>query len=162
VGPRRPAPRPRARRGASVLCLHNHRVRRHHNHHNHRVRCHHHLPGAISPRGTTTSNNNSSSGCPVSRVVGRSRAPSECSPLLFPLVCLSCRRVLTRHLLVRASSPSAPRSCLPRLRLLLPRQRHRAPMLQLGVQQRRRQRQGAPQRRRGPQLLRRLLQPQRR
>jgi hypothetical protein len=44
VGPRRPAPRPRARRGASVLRHHHHRVRHHHNHHHHRSRrCHHHL-----------------------------------------------------------------------------------------------------------------------
>jgi hypothetical protein len=32
AGPRRPAPRPRARRGAPVLRHHSHRVRRHHNH----------------------------------------------------------------------------------------------------------------------------------
>jgi hypothetical protein len=52
VGPRRSTPRPRARRGASVLCHHHHRVRRHHNHHHHRSRrCHHHL-GVIFPRGT--------------------------------------------------------------------------------------------------------------
>jgi hypothetical protein len=44
VGPRRPAPRPRARRCASVLRRHHHRVHRHHNHHHHRSRrCHHHL-----------------------------------------------------------------------------------------------------------------------
>jgi hypothetical protein len=50
VGPRRPAPRLRARRGASVLRHHHHRVRCHHNHHHHRSRrCHHHL-GVISPR----------------------------------------------------------------------------------------------------------------
>jgi hypothetical protein len=88
VGPRRPAPRPRSRRGASVLRLHNHRVHRHHNHHNHRVRRHHHLPGAISPRGTTSSSNNSSSnsnsGCPVSRVVGRSRAQVSVALYYFP------------------------------------------------------------------------------
>jgi hypothetical protein len=84
VGPRRLAPRPRARRCSSVLRHHNHRVRHHHNHHHRRVRCHHHHPGAISPRGTSNSNNNSSnsksSGRHASRVVGRSRAPSECNP----------------------------------------------------------------------------------
>jgi hypothetical protein len=71
VGPRRLAPRPRVRRGVSVL-----RSRRHH----------HHL-GVISPRGTSSSNNNnnnrSSSGRPASRVAGKSRAPSKCSPV-FP------------------------------------------------------------------------------
>jgi hypothetical protein len=67
VGPRRLAPRPTARRGTSVLrsCRH-----------------HHHL-GVITPRGTSNSNNNSnssSSGCLASRVTGKSRAPSKCSP----------------------------------------------------------------------------------
>jgi hypothetical protein len=38
-GARRPAPRPKARRGAPVLRHHSHRVRRHHNHH-HRRACH--------------------------------------------------------------------------------------------------------------------------
>jgi hypothetical protein len=37
-------------------------------------------PGSISPKGTTS---NKSSDRPASRVAGRSRAPSECSPLLF-------------------------------------------------------------------------------
>jgi hypothetical protein len=87
VGPRRPAPKPRARRGASVLRHHHHRVRRHHNHHHRWVRRLHHHPGAISPRGTSSSSNNSSSskssGRPASRVAGRSKAPSECSPLFF-------------------------------------------------------------------------------
>jgi hypothetical protein len=74
VGPRRLAPRPRARRGVSVL-----------HHHNHRAHRHHHL-GVISPGGTSSSNSNSSSnssksgGRPASRVAGKSRAPSECSP----------------------------------------------------------------------------------
>jgi hypothetical protein len=49
VGPRRPAPRPRARRGESVLCHHHHRVRRHHNHHHHRSRRHHYHLGVIFP-----------------------------------------------------------------------------------------------------------------
>jgi hypothetical protein len=117
VGPRRPAPRPRARRGASVLRHHHHhRVRHHRNHHHHRSRHHHHL-GVISPRGTSSSNNNSSSnsnnsGRPTSRVAGKFRAPSECNPF-FPLVCLSCRRVLTHPLLVRASSPSASKAAPP-------------------------------------------------
>jgi hypothetical protein len=76
VGPRRPAPRPRARRGALVLqsrCHHHHRARRRH---------HHHHLGVISPRGTSSSNNNdrSSSGLLASRVAGKSRAPSKCSP----------------------------------------------------------------------------------
>jgi hypothetical protein len=71
VGARRPAPRPRARRGASVLRHHHHRARRHH----------HHL-GVISPRGTSSSNNHSSSSNsksgsrPACRVAGKSRAPS--------------------------------------------------------------------------------------
>jgi hypothetical protein len=114
VGPRRPTSRPKARRGASVLCHHHHRVRRHHNHHHHRSNRHHHHLGMISPRGTSSSNNNSSSkssGRPASRVAGKSRAPSECT--LFPLVYLLCRRVLTHPLLVRASSPSAPKVVPP-------------------------------------------------
>jgi hypothetical protein len=108
AGPRRPAPRPRVRRGASVLRHHNHQARHHHNRHHNR---HHHHPGAISPRDTSSSSNNSSSkssGRPASRVVGRSKAPSECNPFL-PLIRLSCRRVLTLPLLVRASSPSVPK-----------------------------------------------------
>jgi hypothetical protein len=113
VGPRRPAPRPRARRGASVLRHHHHRVRRHHNHHHRQVRRRHHHLGVTSPRGTSSSgNDSSSSGHPASRVAGKSRAPSECNPF-FPLVYLSCRRVLTHPLLVRASSPSAPKAAPP-------------------------------------------------
>jgi hypothetical protein len=99
VGPRRPALRPRARRGASVLRHHHHRVRRHHNHHHRRVRRRHHDLGVTSPRGTISSSNDNSSnssGRPASRVAGKFRAPSECNPF-FPLVYLSCRRVLTRH-----------------------------------------------------------------
>jgi hypothetical protein len=74
VGPRRSAPRPRAHRGALVLW----------------PRRHHHSLGVITPRGTSNSNNSSnnnhsssnsnSSGCPASRVAGRSRALSKCSP----------------------------------------------------------------------------------
>jgi hypothetical protein len=81
AGPRRLAPRPRAHRGASVLRHHHHRARRHH----------HHL-GVISPRGTTSSNSNSNSksgGRPASRVAGKSRAPSECSPFFISLFIMS-------------------------------------------------------------------------
>jgi hypothetical protein len=71
VGPRRPAPKPTSRRGASVL-----RSRRHH----------HHL-GVITPRDTSSSNNNSSRSRSgdhlVSRVTRRSRASSKCSPFFF-------------------------------------------------------------------------------
>jgi hypothetical protein len=78
AGPMRRAPRPTARRGALVF-----QPRRHH----------HHL-GVIAPRGTTTtssSNNNSSRNSSsrwsgdrlASRVTGRSRAPSKCSPFFF-------------------------------------------------------------------------------
>jgi hypothetical protein len=114
VGPRRPASRPRARRGASVLYHHHHRVHRHHNHHHHRVRRRHHHLGVIFPRGTSSSSNNNSSssnGRPASRVAGKSKAPSECNP--FPLIYLSCRRVLTLPLLGTASSPSAPKVAPP-------------------------------------------------
>jgi hypothetical protein len=115
VGPRRPTPRPRARRGMSVRCHHHHRVRRHHNHHHHRSRCRHNHLGVICPKGTSSSsnsNNNNNSGRPASSVAGKSRAPSECSPF-FPLVYLSCQRVLTQTLLVRASFPSAPKVAPP-------------------------------------------------
>jgi hypothetical protein len=74
VGPRRPAPRPTARRGASVL-----RSRRHH----------HHL-GVITPRGSSNSNNSSRSGDRLaSRVTRRSRAPSKCSPFSLSLIIMS-------------------------------------------------------------------------
>jgi hypothetical protein len=102
VGTRRPAPRSRARRGASVVRSrrrhHHRRARR--RHHHHRSRHHHHYLGVISPRGTSSNNNNSNnsssnsssnnnnhssrhsnnSGRPTSRVAGKSRAPSKCSP----------------------------------------------------------------------------------
>jgi hypothetical protein len=91
AGPRRRAPRTMARRGASVLQsrrYHHHRARPphpHHHHHRSRRHHHHHL-GVISPRGTNSNNNNSSkSGDLASRVTGRSRAPSKCSPFLFEL-----------------------------------------------------------------------------
>jgi hypothetical protein len=86
AGPRRPALRPRVRRGALVLRHHSHRVRRHHNHHHRRARRLQQHLGMISPRGTTTNSNNSSnrsSGRPASRATGRSRVPSEWSPFLF-------------------------------------------------------------------------------
>jgi hypothetical protein len=90
VGPRRPAPRPRAHKGALVLRHHHHQVPRHHNHHHHRSCRHHHHLGVISPRGTSTSSNNgssnssnsNSSGRPASRVPGKSRALSV---TLFPI-----------------------------------------------------------------------------
>jgi hypothetical protein len=158
VGPRRLAPRPSTRRGASVLRHHNHWVRRHHNHHHCRVRRRHQHMRAISPRGTSSSNNNSnsnsskSSGCPTSKVAGRSRAPSDCIPLLFfSLVYLLCRQVLTHPLLVKASSPSAPKVVPPPTPAAAaetaPPGSHapaRGPTA------------AAPQRRRGSQLLRRL------
>jgi hypothetical protein len=76
AGPRRPAPRPRARRGASVIHQHHHQTR-------HRRR-HHHL-ARHCPRGSST-NNNSSRGNRrlTSRVAGRFRAPSMCTPFYFP------------------------------------------------------------------------------
>jgi hypothetical protein len=79
VGPRRPAPRPRARRGALVRRRHHHQVRRHRNHHHGQVRRRHHHMGVTFPKGTTSSNN--SSGRPASRVALKSRAPSKCNPL---------------------------------------------------------------------------------
>jgi hypothetical protein len=75
AGPRRPAPRPRARRGASVLLHHHNQTRRHRHHHQAR-RCH--------PRGRSSINSSSrGSECPASKVTGRSRAPSKCGPFLF-------------------------------------------------------------------------------
>jgi hypothetical protein len=62
AGPRRLTPRPRARRGASVLLHHHHQTRRHRH------------PTGSSSRGSER---------PASRVTGRSRAPSKCSPFLF-------------------------------------------------------------------------------
>jgi hypothetical protein len=117
VGPRRPAPRPRARRGASVLRHHHHRTRHHRRHHHCQSRRHHLHLGVISPRGTSSNNhssssNNNNSGRPASMVAGRSRAPSKCSPF-FPRVQLSCRRVLTHPCL-----PGLPPSLLPRSYLL--------------------------------------------
>jgi hypothetical protein len=100
VGPRRPALRPKARRGALVLRHHHYRVRRHHNHHHRWVHRRHHHLGVISPRGTSNCNNDNNSnssnnsGRPTFRVAGKSRAPSECNPF-SPLVYLPCRRVLT-------------------------------------------------------------------
>jgi hypothetical protein len=92
MGPRRPALRPTMRRGASVP----------------RSRHHHHHPGVITPRSTSSSNSNSSrrgsssshnssnhSQCGnssrsgdrlASRVTGKSRAPSKCSPFSTSLI----------------------------------------------------------------------------
>jgi hypothetical protein len=76
VGPRRLAPRPTARRGALVL----------------RCRHHHHRSNNSSNSGNSSSSNRrqhshsiKSGGHPASRVAGRSRAPSKCSPF-FPRV----------------------------------------------------------------------------
>jgi hypothetical protein len=78
VGSGRLAPRPRARRGASALRQYHHRSRRHHHH----LACHHH-------RGSNIDNGNSSkaSGRLASKVVGRSRVPSKCTPSPYP-ICL--------------------------------------------------------------------------
>jgi hypothetical protein len=86
AGPRRRAPRPTACRGALVH-RHDHHWSRHHHHHcYHRTRCRHHHLGVISPRGTcSSSSNNNKGGDPASRVTGRSRAPSKCSPFFFEL-----------------------------------------------------------------------------
>jgi hypothetical protein len=76
----RPAPRPRARRGALVLHQHHHQSRRHRRHHH--MACHHH-------RGSSINNSNSirGSGRLASKVIGRSRAPSKCTPFHFPHWC---------------------------------------------------------------------------
>jgi hypothetical protein len=72
----RPAPRPRARRGASVLHQLHHQSCRHRRHHH--LACHRH-------RGSSINNNSSKgSGRLASKVVGRSRAPSKCIPSHFP------------------------------------------------------------------------------
>jgi hypothetical protein len=70
AGPRKPALGPMARRGPSVL----------------RSRCHHHRLGVITPRGTSSSHNSNGSRSGdrlASRVTGKSRAPSKCSPFFF-------------------------------------------------------------------------------
>jgi hypothetical protein len=97
VGPRRPAPRPRAHRGVPVLRHHHHRVRHHRNRHRHWARRHH-------LRGSSSSN---SSGHPASRVAGRSRAPSKCSPILVSASVVIMPTGLNPSLFYRASSPSA-------------------------------------------------------
>jgi hypothetical protein len=105
AGPRGPAPRLRARRGASVL--RHHRIRRR-RHHHHRSR-HHHL-GVISPRGANNNSSSSnSSGRPASRAAGRSRAPSKCSPILVFASLVIMPTGLNPSLFARASSPSAPK-----------------------------------------------------
>jgi hypothetical protein len=100
--PRGPTPRPRACRGASVLCHRHHRIRRR-RHHHHRSR-HHHL-GVIFPRGASSN----SSGRPASRAVGRSRARSKCSSILVFAGVIIMSSGLNPSLLARASSPSAPK-----------------------------------------------------
>jgi hypothetical protein len=91
MGPRRLAPRPTTRRGASVP----------------RSRHHHHHPGVITPKGTSSSNSRRGSSSDLncsshnssshkqcgdsirsgdrlaSRVTGKSRAPSKCSPFFY-------------------------------------------------------------------------------
>jgi hypothetical protein len=70
AGPRRRAPRPTARRGASVLrSHHHHRAPRHHHH---RSRRHHHHLGVISPRDTSSSSNHSSSSSKSGDLASRS------------------------------------------------------------------------------------------
>jgi hypothetical protein len=77
AGSERPVPRPRACRGASVLCQHHHQSRHHRRHHH--PACHRH-------RGNSINNNSSkASGRLASKVVGRSRAPSKCTPSHFPI-----------------------------------------------------------------------------
>jgi hypothetical protein len=73
AGLRRPAPRPRARRGESVL---------HQYHHQSRRRRRHHL--ARHRRRGSSINSSRGSGRLASRVAGRSRAPSKCTPFHFP------------------------------------------------------------------------------
>jgi hypothetical protein len=80
VGPWRPAPKPRARRGTSVLLHHHHQYRRHR---------HHHQVHRLHPRGSSSINSsNSSRGNerPASRVARRSRAPSKFAPFFTGLV----------------------------------------------------------------------------
>jgi hypothetical protein len=76
AGSRRPAPRPRAHRGVSVLYQHHPQSRRRRNHHLARHR----------RRGSSinSSNNRRGSGRLTSKVAGRSRAPSKCTPFHFP------------------------------------------------------------------------------
>jgi hypothetical protein len=74
AGSRRPAPRPRARRGASVLHQYHHQSCRHHHLAHHRRR-----GSSIISR-----NNSRGSGRLASRVAGRSKAPSKCTPFHFP------------------------------------------------------------------------------
>jgi hypothetical protein len=77
AGSGRLAPRPRARRGALALLQYHHQSRRHHHHH---LACHRH-------RGSSIDNGNSSkaSGRLASKVIGRSRAPSKCTPSHYPI-----------------------------------------------------------------------------
>jgi hypothetical protein len=74
--PRRPAPRPRARRGTSVLHHHHHQTC----HHRHR---HHHRACRRHPRGSSIINSSMGIERPASKVAGRSKALSKCSPFYF-------------------------------------------------------------------------------
>jgi hypothetical protein len=116
AGPRRPAPRPRACRGVSVLRHHHHRIHCHRCHHHRRSRRHHHHLGVITPRDTSSNNhsssNNNNSGRPASRVAGRSRAPSKCSPF-FSTSVIIMPTGLNPSLFARASPPSAPKVVPP-------------------------------------------------
>jgi hypothetical protein len=75
VGSGRPAPR--VRRGALVLHQHHHQLRHHRRHHHLACHCH---------TGSNINNSNSSrgSGRLASKVVGKSRALSKCTPFRFP------------------------------------------------------------------------------
>jgi hypothetical protein len=77
AGPWRPAPRPRARRGALVLLHHHHQTHRHRHHHQVRRR---HSRGSSSINSSSSSRGSER---PASGVAGRSRAPSKCAPFLF-------------------------------------------------------------------------------
>jgi hypothetical protein len=156
AGPRRPAPRPMMRRGASVLRFHR---RRHH-------------PGVITPRSTSNSNSNSSSNSNsnsssnssrsgdhlASRVSGKSKALSKCSPFFHvpnhhadkssPIICLLgllppllprprlLRQILGPPTGLALSSRNLLR-VVPVVRSqLLPGHRQRLPMPQSGVRRR--------------------------
>jgi hypothetical protein len=99
VGPRRPASRPRARRGVPVLRHHHHRARHHRSHHRHPAH-RRHLMGSSS----------NSSGRPAFRVAGRSMAPSKCSPILVLASVVIMRTGLNPSLFARASSPSTSKA----------------------------------------------------
>jgi hypothetical protein len=109
MGPRRPAPRPRARRDVPVLHHHHHhRVRHPCNRHRHRAH-RRHLMGSSSSSNGSSSNNNIN-GRPAFRVAGRSRAPSKCSPILVLASVVIMRTGLNASLFARASSPTASKA----------------------------------------------------